>query len=137
MPAHPAAAWQRLGAMLGQRRVELDPRYKNLALFTEDRGINYRLGWDIEAGRRTNYRRLTLRAIEVAYHLQPGAIDAALTGGHLAVLPRGDRGGDSPADLIRRLDLDQPIDEHMREVLKQTLIGLLERKAAGEERRRA
>jgi transcriptional regulator with XRE-family HTH domain len=44
---------------------------------------------------------------------------------------------DSTADLIRRLDLDQPIDEHMREVLKVALTDLLERRAGGGERRRA
>ena len=58
-------AWQRLGEMLEGRRVALDPKYRNLVRFTAERGIDYRLAWDVEHAARTNYRRPTLTAIEV------------------------------------------------------------------------
>ena len=72
------ADWKRLGAQLTQRRVELDPRYMNRSLFCAERGLNYRLTYDIESGARTNYGTITLRAIEVAYGLAMGAIDTVL-----------------------------------------------------------
>jgi len=72
------ADWKRLGTALTQRRVEIDPRYMNRSLFCAERGLNYRLTYDIEAGARTNYGAITLRAIEVAYELEVGAIDVFL-----------------------------------------------------------
>jgi hypothetical protein len=145
MPADPTtAAWERLGAMLEQRRVELDPRYKNLALFTGERGINYRLAWDIEAGRRTNYRRPTRRAIEVAYGLRPGEIDTVLSGGHLT--PLSGRAAHQPPP-VRPEDYEgypalQRIagDPDLSDRLKRALIGLaedMERANGGEDRKRA
>ena len=74
------AAWQRLGEMLERRRVELDTRYANLTRFSEERGIDYRLAWDIEHAARINYRRPTLTALEVAYGWRPGSIRLALAG---------------------------------------------------------
>jgi hypothetical protein len=94
--------WQRLGEMLEGRRVDLDLRYRNLSLFAQERGIDYRLAWDIEHARRTNYRRPTLRAIEAAYALVSGAIDSALDGGTLPVLP-ADTAEDPGAVLERSL----------------------------------
>lgn len=67
-------AWTQLGRYLEQRRVELDTRYRNLTLFCQDKGIDYRLAWDIEHARRTNYRRTTLLALESAYGLRAGRI---------------------------------------------------------------
>ena len=89
MPAQPSSAWKRLGELLEQRRVQMNPQYANLSRFAADREINYRLAWDVEHGERTNYRRPTLRAIEVAYGLMPGAIDMALAGGDLSARQDG------------------------------------------------
>lgn len=72
--------WQQLGKLLEQRRGEIDPRYANLTAFTEERGLDYRLCWDLEHGRRDNYRRLTLSAVEVGYMLEPGVIAAFVAG---------------------------------------------------------
>lgn len=72
--------WQQLGQLLEQRRGEIDPRYANLTAFTSERGLDYRLCWDLEHGRRDNYRRLTLSAVEVGYMLEPGVIDAFIAG---------------------------------------------------------
>ena len=73
--------WGRVGELLERRRVELDPRYRNLRLFTSERGIDYRLAWDAEHGARANYRRPTLTGIEVAYGWRPGSIHLVLAGG--------------------------------------------------------
>lgn len=75
------ADWARVGAMLENRRAELDPRYRNMKIFERERGIDYRLAWDIEHARRDTYRRVTLTAIEVAYGWQPGSIHRVLEGG--------------------------------------------------------
>lgn len=74
-------AWVRLGGMLERRRVELDLKYRNLALFAEERGVDYRMAWDLEHARRTNYRRITLMAVELAYGWEPGSIEQVLEGG--------------------------------------------------------
>jgi hypothetical protein len=81
------ASWERLGDLLEHRRVQLNPRYANLTLFAEERGIDYRMAWDAEHARRTNYRRPTLTAIEVAYGWKPGSIRSVLDGGDPAPAP--------------------------------------------------
>ena len=129
----PPAAWTRLGQLLEQRRVELDPRYLNLTLFAEERRIDYRLTADVEHGRRTNYRRPTLRAIEVAYSLEPGSIDTALAGGELKPAPHETRRED-PADALQRKidDLQRELDELRSQ--GQLRLG---RRNGGQERRQA
>jgi hypothetical protein len=138
MPSKPPpATWKRLGQLLEQRRVELDPRYRNLALFAEDRDLNYRLAWDIETGRRTNYRRPTLRAIEVAYGLEPGSVDTALAGGELKAAPGArETRRDDPAEALQFKidDLQRQLDE-LREQ-GQLRIGGAKRNG-GEYRKRA
>ena len=84
MPSRPSvAAWQRLGRLLKNRRLQIDPDYSNLTRFCRDRNIDYRLAWDIEKGARTNYREVTLAGVEAAYQLDPGSIASALGGGEL------------------------------------------------------
>lgn len=75
------AAWRRLGQLLEQRRVELGTRYQNRALFATERGIDYRLSYDLESGARANYRRPTLAAVEVSYGWAAGSIQDVLSGG--------------------------------------------------------
>lgn len=79
-----AAAWERLGALLVRRRVELDRRYRNRQLFATERGIEYRLVSDIERHRRQNFEETTIAVLEAAYDLAPGSIGRALAGGELA-----------------------------------------------------
>ncbi len=74
-------AWIQLGQMLELRRVRLERRYANLTLFTQERGLDYRVAWDVEHAARTNYRRATLSAIEVAYGLEPRSIEAFVNDG--------------------------------------------------------
>jgi hypothetical protein len=73
--------WQRLGALLIQRRTQLSPRFHNRGAFCEATGLKYRLIYDIEEARRTNFGSSTLAAIEAAYRLAPGAIGRYLAGG--------------------------------------------------------
>jgi hypothetical protein len=88
-----ARAWERLGAQLVQRRTGLDPRYRNRRLFCEERSLDYRLIYDIENARRTNFGAATLAVIEIGYAVEHGSIDVALSGGDL--IPAGD--GDAPS----------------------------------------
>lgn len=73
-----AGTWRQLGEMLRRSREDLDPRYAGrggLTLFAEERGLNRRVAWDIENGKRDNYTRAMLRDIEGAYGLPRRAID--------------------------------------------------------------
>jgi hypothetical protein len=76
----PDPAWERLGQMLFQRRTQLDARYSNRSKFATERGVDYRVVYDIEKARRTNFGDAVLGAIERAYELPAGAIRAALKG---------------------------------------------------------
>jgi hypothetical protein len=88
------AGWVRVGDMLQVQRVELSPRYKNLALFCREREIDYRLAWDVENHARTNYRRGTRTSIEIAYGWQPGSIERVLNGGAPVVAGEGATGAE-------------------------------------------
>lgn len=77
----PAEDWERLGQLLQQRRVELNPDWKNRAEFTRANGINYRLAQDIETAARDNYDPPTRAFIEDAYRWEPGSIVRVLAGG--------------------------------------------------------
>ena len=76
----PREGWERLAALLINRRVELSPQYRNRQKFAADTGLNERLISDLENSRRTSYRSTSLRAVERAYRWQPGSIDRALAG---------------------------------------------------------
>lgn len=75
------AAWERLGRLLEQRREQMHRPWRKLTQFTRDRDIDYRVAWDLEHGRRTNYRQLTIAAVEVAYGWAPGSVASVLRGG--------------------------------------------------------
>lgn len=79
--AEAAADWERLGQMLQSRRAEIHPKWARRSVFCRQRGLNYRLVFDVENAARTNFEPTTLRAFEVAYGLAEGSIDAALHGG--------------------------------------------------------
>jgi hypothetical protein len=77
-----AERWQRLGAQLIQRRTALYPRHSRGA-FSETTGLSYRLVYDIEEARRTNFGTPVIAGIEAAYKLAPGAIGRFLDGAEL------------------------------------------------------
>jgi hypothetical protein len=83
-----ADAWRRLGAMLIQRRTALDPRFHNRGAFCEATGLKYRLVYDIEEARRTNFGTAILAAVEAAYQLPAGAIGRFLSGSEPGILPQ-------------------------------------------------
>lgn len=89
MPAsYDRAAWLRLGKMLTSRRVVLGYA-RSLQSFAGARGIHYRLAWDIENARRSNYTTATLALVEVAYGLEHGSVDGALGGGEFRLAEPG------------------------------------------------
>jgi hypothetical protein len=89
------SAWIRLGKLLERQRVTLDPRYSNLSLFAQERGINYRMAWDAEQAQRTNYRNATRLAIDIAYGWEPGSFNVVLAGGEPSVAGKaGNQGED-------------------------------------------
>jgi len=77
------ADWPRLGDLLIRRRIEIDPRYRVRRTFADERGMDYRVVFDLEKHRRTNFEPTTLAAAEQAYRLTPGSIGQALAGGEL------------------------------------------------------
>jgi hypothetical protein len=87
MPATTAGSpeWKKLGDSLVERRVQLG--FRSRAAFCEERGVDYRLVYDIEQARRTNFTRSTVAALEVAYALAPGSISRFLAGGDLETVP--------------------------------------------------
>jgi hypothetical protein len=85
MPEH--ADWVRAGIYLQEQRVRLNPAYRNRSLFSRERGINYRLSQDIENAVRDNFDRPTITHIELAYGLEPGAVEKMLAGERPQQLP--------------------------------------------------
>jgi len=101
--------WERLGALLIQRRTQLSPRFHNRGAFCEAAGLNYRLVYDIEEARRTNFGRSALAAIEAAYRLTPGAIGRFLAGGKLGTQPvTADAAAAADAIEVRREAVRRP-----------------------------
>jgi hypothetical protein len=80
------SAWERLGSLLADRRIQIGARYRNKTLFAEERGINRRMLWAIESGVRDTYTPDTVRVIEAAYELAPGSLYRTRDGGDLEPL---------------------------------------------------
>lgn len=96
-PSATPASWKRLGELLIRRRVELDPRYQNRSTFSTERGLDYRLAYDIEEARRTNFRKGTLAGIANAYAVTPDSLLAVLRDAHAQLEPAGFAASQSPA----------------------------------------
>ncbi len=118
MPPYPATSWTRLGELLVQRRVEIDPRYRNRQLFADERGLNWRLLHDIERAKRTNFEPETLAAVEVAYSLAPGSVVRALDGGELEPLAVRDTAAAAAATGVARHPAPPPPDDQLPDVLR-------------------
>lgn len=83
----PPEAWRRLGRLLIERRVQLDPDYRSRTTFAERVRLDYRVLFDIEKAKRTNFKDETLAAIEVAYRIASGSIRQALEDPSLSEFP--------------------------------------------------
>ncbi|NJP27064.1 hypothetical protein FLW53_23270 [Microbispora sp. SCL1-1] len=77
--------WKRLGDQLVARRVELNDAWSNRSTFTQDTGVDYRVVYDLEKARRTNFSPAMIRRLEKAYQLRAGAIHAILAGDDIAL----------------------------------------------------
>lgn len=123
--------WKRLGKSLLARRVELDLRYRNRRAFAADVGLDYRVLYDIESGRRSNYADATLHAIERAYQLQAGSIRSALAGGALEPAAPQSAEGDARQADTREPTYSDPAEQKIWEitelspVVRRQLIGVL------------
>lgn len=107
-----AGRWEQLGPLLMQRRVTLSPQWHNRGAFSKATGVDYRLVYDIEEARRTNFGGATLAAIEAAYRLAPGTIGRFLDGGELEMLPS------ASASSLPRIGPPGPADDFPQEALR-------------------
>lgn len=105
-------AWTRLGRLLKERRVQLNPEYRNRLKFAAEAGLNERLVADIEQNRRTTYRDTSLQAVEVAYQLEPGSLLRALEGGELTP-QETHRTGSSAISASTGVRVAKPDDSHV------------------------
>ncbi len=123
-------AWQNLAGLLVNRRIALDPRYRNRRIFCDEKRLEYRVISDIEGARRDNFSGPMLTAIEVAYDIADGAIKHALTDPALKELPvRVRSASDVPAD-VSLADLEPWeqsiwVNRHLTEEEKQAAILLI------------
>lgn len=108
--------WQRLGALLAQRRRELG--YRRVAPFVRAHNLSHRKTIDdLERARRDNYSPATLAHVELIYGWQPGSIAAVLAGLPPAAItgpvPAPRLVSDADAALRRRIVdiLDLPISD--------------------------
>ena len=120
MPTDRADAWTRLGQLLVERRIDLNPRYKNRRTFCEERGVDYKVVSDIETTKRTNFGRDTIAHLEVGYEVKAGGIQAVLDGAE--VLP--------PRELVNPFEGVNDLEEAIRNRTdlsdegKQTMISI-------------
>lgn len=133
-----AERWQRLGALLIQRRTALYPR-RSRGEFSEATGLSYRLVYDIEQARRTNFGTTVIGGIEAAYRLTSGAIGRFLDGGELEVQDGGKAAVPSPsAGLSRRehaTEDDPALRPYIQSVLRDiyTAAGIMPRLGPGQD----
>jgi hypothetical protein len=85
--APPREAWERLGALLAERRGQLDPRYRHRNVFATEVGLKESLLADVENAKRETFTPPTLAAIEVAYRIAPGSIRQVLDDPSLTEFP--------------------------------------------------
>lgn len=80
MATYPREGWKHLGELLVARRVQIDAKYHNRREFARDVQVDYRVIYDAETARRTNFGKAMLRALENAYRLRTGAFEDYLSG---------------------------------------------------------
>ncbi|MFN2636814.1 MAG: hypothetical protein ABR585_07305 [Gemmatimonadaceae bacterium] len=133
MATYPHEAWQRLGELLVARRVELDVSYRNRRTFSAAVELDYRVLYDVESTRRTNFTKSTLRAIEQAYRLKANSLERTLGGGPLEPAepkeqPAEDSGGveipetATPAEVAGMQQIRAVIEAQQRQIEQLTAL---------------
>lgn len=129
-----SGVWMRLGEQLVARRVQLRSEWSVRRRFTDDTGVDYRVVYDIEKARRTNFSDGTLRRLEKAYGLRAGAIPAILSGDDMqawavettsGLTTRIVRDGQLDVFLAQARDAMQQLSPQQREEIERTTIRLL------------
>jgi hypothetical protein len=120
-----AAAYRRLAGQLRARRIALDPRYGNRALFVRERGepvgLNAKYAFDLESDKGSTYGREGFKpgkmlAAAQAYAVTPASVAAVLDGtGDLAALAGAAPAAPGP-QLPVAPHLEAPAREHLREI---------------------
>jgi hypothetical protein len=85
MPDPGPPDWKRLGALLAERRREMDPRYQFRPVFAVERAISVRTLVSIEGGQPAK-TPLMLARLETVYALRSGSLVRTLAGGALEPL---------------------------------------------------
>lgn len=120
----PDESWQRLGRALIARRVDLNPKYKSREAFARATGMDYRVLFDIENARRTNFGPTTIARIERAYRLAGGSMEKFRANPDLTEFP--DRVGEASINLadtagrlssVPDIQLGAPGDPDPRDVI--------------------
>lgn len=87
--------WSRLGQLLTQRRITLNPKWANRKEFQRARGLTdtqYVLIMKLETNARENFEDSTFALVEWAYQLRPGSLLHTLSGGPLEPIEEPDEG---------------------------------------------
>jgi len=104
---HDSKRWEELGTALIQRRTALG--FRSRQAFAEATRCDYRLLYDVERARRTNFGTAVLTSLELAYGLRPGAFATFLAGGDLETAPPAQsHQAPAPADSFAALEEIHP-----------------------------
>lgn len=110
MESYPPEAWQRVGRLLIQRRVQLSKRYRVRKVFARERGITDKTAQEIENAYRTTFSEEMIAAIESAYEIASGSFEKALADPDMTEFP--DRAGDGELRAVPDIQLGAAGDPH-------------------------
>lgn len=124
-------AQRRLGGLVVARRVQLG--YRKRPAFSEVSGISVRILGDIETGRRSNFDRSTIAALEHALRWTSGSVAQVLAGGEPTdacppAVPLTPAGVQQPDEALVRVMRDPRLSTEQKRRLVRLLIA--EREAA-------
>ena len=128
MTDHDTPDWVRLGTYVVSRRIDLG--YKKRPALTEVSGISTRILGDIETGRRGNFDRTTIAALEKALGWEPGSALRIAAGGE-PVLRDARRPHEESDEVVRRVAAADIPADRKREIIQL----LIEEKERAEQRR--
>jgi hypothetical protein len=126
--------WERVGALLIDRRIEISPRYANRRAFAEETGLNWRTLHDAEYGKRATFKPETVRAFEAAYRLVPGSLARTLAGGGLEPLaaPAPPRPVPAAPSVTTGTPAERERDRLLTEHPDDEILAMISRRSGGE-----